>query len=578
MSFPFFMKRLREHLVKYRKECVLAPLFKLLEAVLELFVPLVVAAIIDRGVAVGNGRFVVSYSLLLIVLAFSGFFVSITSQYFSARAASGFARDVKHSLLKHIQSLDRKDIEALGSSTLITRMTSDMNQVQSGLNMALRLLLRSPFIVFGSAIMAFAVDFKAALVFVAVLPILCLIVFLVMSISLPRFKKVQKSMDKIVSRSRENLGGVRVIRAFNLEESECKKFSEENNILLRLQLSASRISILTNPVSSLIINGAIIVLLYTGAIRIEAGTLSAGAVVALVNYMSQILVELIKLANLLVTISKALASAKRVEAVFEHTSPNRKGENVKAFDLSKPAIEFKDVSFSYKEGVSSSLSHISLSLEKGSTLGVIGGTGSGKSTLAALLTALYDVTEGSLEIFGKSIGDYNKAFLHDNIAIALQKARLFKGTIRSNMKWLSPEATDEDIIKALKIAQAWEFVEQKGLSYPVEVGGRNFSGGQRQRLNIARAVIAKPAILILDDSASALDYATEKKLRSALGTLPCTKVIISQRAASILQADQILLLDDGKMVALGSHEELLKTSELYQEIYYSQFKREEKNV
>ncbi len=572
------MKRLKEHLVKYRKECVLAPLFKLLEAVLELFVPLVVAVIIDRGIVIGDSRIIISYSLLLILLALSGFFVSITSQYFSARAASGFAMDVKHSLLKHIQSLDRKDVEALGASTLITRMTSDMTQVQSGLNMALRLLLRSPFIVFGSAVMAFAVDFKAALVFVAVLPVLCLIVFAVMSISLPRFKSVQKSMDQVVGRSRENLGGVRVIRAFNLEESECGKFKEENDLLLRLQLSAARVSILTNPLSSLVINGAIIVLLYTGAIRIEASTLSAGAVIALVNYMSQILVELIKLANLLVTISKALASAKRVEAVFEHTSPIRKEADIKAFDFSKPAIELKDVSFSYKEGAPPSLSHISLSVMKGGTLGVIGGTGSGKSTLAALLTALYDVSEGSLEVFGQSLCDYNPEFIHKRIAIALQKSRLFKGTIRSNMRWLSPDASDEVIIKALKIAQAWEFVEKIGLSASVESGGRNFSGGQRQRLNIARAIVAEPDILILDDSSSALDYATEKKLRTALGSLSCTKVIISQRAASLMHADQILLLDDGKMAALGSHEKLLKDSELYQEIYYSQFRREGDDV
>ncbi len=572
------MKRLKEHLVKYRKECVLAPLFKLLEAVLELFVPMVVAVIIDRGIVIGDNRIIISYSLLLILLALSGFFVSITSQYFSARAASGFARDVKHSLLKHIQSLARKDVETLGASTLITRMTSDMTQVQSGLNMALRLLLRSPFIVFGSAIMAFAVDFKAALVFVAVLPVLCLIVFAVMSISLPRFKSVQKSMDQVVGRSRENLGGVRVIRAFNLEESECGKFKEENDLLLRLQLSAARVSILTNPLSSLVINGAIIVLLYTGAIRIEAGTLSAGAVIALVNYMSQILVELIKLANLLVTISKALASAKRVEAVFEHTSPIRKGADIKAFDFSKPAIELKDVSFSYKEGAPPSLSHISLSVMKGGTLGVIGGTGSGKSTLAALLTALYEVSEGSVEIFGQSICDYNPEFIHKRIAVALQKARLFKGTIRSNMRWLSPEASDEVIIKALKIAQAWEFVEKIGLSASVESGGRNFSGGQRQRLNIARAIVAEPDILILDDSSSALDYATEKRLRTALGSLSCTKVIISQRAASLMHADQILLLDDGKTAALGSHEKLLKDSELYQEIYYSQFRREGNDV
>lgn len=572
------MKRLKEHLVKYRKECVLAPLFKLLEAVLELFVPLVVAVIIDRGIVIGDNRIIISYSLLLILLALSGFFVSITSQYFSARAASGFARDVKHSLLKHIQSLARKDVETLGASTLITRMTSDMTQVQSGLNMALRLLLRSPFIVFGSAVMAFAVDFKAALVFVAVLPVLCLIVFVVMSISLPRFKSVQKSMDQVVGRSRENLGGVRVIRAFNLEESECGKFKEENELLLRLQLSAARVSILTNPLSSLVINAAIIVLLYTGAIRIEAGTLSAGAVIALVNYMSQILVELIKLANLLVTISKALASAKRVEAVFDHTSPVRKGDDIKAFDFSKPAIELKDVSFSYKEGAPPSLSHISLSVTKGGTLGVIGGTGSGKSTLAALLTALYEVSEGSVEVFGQSICDYNPEFIHKRIAVVLQKARLFKGTIRSNMRWLAPNASDEAIIRALKIAQAWEFVEKIGLSASVEIGGRNFSGGQRQRLNIARAIVAEPDILILDDSSSALDYATEKKLRIALGSLSCTKVIISQRAASLMHADQILLLDDGKMAALGSHEKLLEESELYQEIYYSQFRREGDDV
>lgn len=570
------MKHLLRHLAKYKKECVLSPLFKLTEALLELFVPLVVATIIDNGIARGDRNYILSHVLLMFLLALLGLAVSITAQYFSARAASLFSRDVKHSLFKHIQSLSKSETDKIGVSTLLTRMNSDMMQVQSGVNMTLRLLLRSPFIVFGALIMAFTVDAKVALVFLVVLIILIVIVTVLMSISLPRFKKVQGGLDEVTERTRENHAGVRVVRAFCLEESESEKFLNSNENLRRLQLFASKISALTNPLTSVFINLGIIAILYTGAIRVDSGSLTQGQVIALVNYMNQILVELIKLANLIITISKALSSAKRVEEVF-NTEPSQTFGSLASFDYSAPAIEFSGVTFRYNDASHGALNDISFKVEKGESVGVIGGTGSGKSTLCALLLRFYDASEGEIKLFGKDIREYDEAFLRSHVTAALQKARLISGTIRSNLLAAKATASEENMVRALERAQAWEFVEAKGLDAKVEAGGKNFSGGQRQRLSLARALISEGDILILDDSSSALDYATDRMLRSALATLECTKIIISQRAASLMHADKILVLDNGELSDMGTHESLLKTSALYKEIYDSQF-REERNV
>lgn len=561
----------------YRKECVLAPLFKLLEALLELFVPLVVASIIDVGISGGDVPYILKMCLLLVALAILGLSVSITAQYFSARAASLYSRDVKAALFRKIESLGKADLDKVGEATLITRMTSDMNLLQNGVNMTLRLLLRSPFVVFGAAIMAFTVNVKAALVFAVTIPLLALAVVIFMSISLPRFKKVQALLDKVLSRTRENLVGVRVVRAFALEESEEKAFQEENRSLYLMQLAASRISILTNPVTSAIINLSIIALLYYGAINVNAGSLSQGELVALINYMNQILVELIKLANLIITITKAINSGYRISDVFRLKSSIGYGSSVRD-DSSDVAISFENVSFSYSEGAKDALSDISFTLKKGEVLGVIGGTGSGKSTLSALIARLYDAREGEIRLFGKDIREYGEEALSDTVSVVLQKARLFKGTIRSNLQFVKKDASDGEMMRALEIARAKEFVDKKGLDATVEALGRNLSGGQRQRLSIARAVLKGSAIMVLDDSSSALDYKTESELRAELSKLDSTLVIISQRASSMLHADKIIVLDDGKISAIGTHDELLKSSSIYSEIYYTQFEKEVRSV
>ena len=561
----------------YRKECVLAPLFKLLEALLELFVPLVVASIIDVGISGGDVPYILKMCLLLVALAILGLSVSITAQYFSARAASLYSRDVKAALFRKIESLGKADLDKVGEATLITRMTSDMNLLQNGVNMTLRLLLRSPFVVFGAAIMAFTVNVKAALVFAVTIPLLALAVVIFMSISLPRFKKVQALLDKVLSRTRENLVGVRVIRAFALEESEEKAFREENRSLYLMQLAASRISILTNPVTSAIINLSIIALLYYGAINVNAGSLSQGELVALINYMNQILVELIKLANLIITITKAINSGYRISDVFRLKSSIGYGSSVRD-DSSDVAISFENVSFSYSEGAKDALSDISFTLKKGEVLGVIGGTGSGKSTLSALIARLYDARAGEIRLFGKDIREYGEDALSDTVSVVLQKARLFKGTIRSNLQFVKKDASEEEMMRALEIARAKEFVDKKGLDATVEALGRNLCGGQRQRLSIARAVLKGSAIMVLDDSSSALDYKTESELRAELSKLDSTLVIISQRASSMLHADKIIVLDDGKISAIGTHDELLKSSSIYSEIYYTQFEKEVRSV
>ncbi len=560
----------------YRKECVLAPLFKLLEALLELFVPLVVASIIDYGIRNNDVPYILRMCLLLAALAALGLSVSITAQYFSAKAASLYSRDVKAALFRKIESLGKADLDNVGEATLITRMTSDMNLVQNGVNMTLRLLLRSPFVVFGAAIMAFTVDVRSAMVFAVTIPLLALSVALFMALSLPRFKKVQALLDKVLSRTRENLVGVRVLRAFALEEAEEKAFREENGALYRMQVAASKISILTNPVTSAIINLSIIALLYFGAINVDTGSLSQGELVALINYMNQILVELIKLANLIITITKALNSAGRISSVLSLESSLEYGKESTL--LSDDAIAFDHVSFAYSSGAKDALSDIDFTVKKGEVLGVIGGTGSGKSTLCALISRLYDVKEGEVRLFGRNVKDYSEEALSDIVTVVLQKARLFKGTIRSNLLFSKKDATDDEMMRSLEIARAKEFVDKKGLDAPVEALGKNLSGGQRQRLSIARAVLKGARILVLDDSSSALDYKTESELRAELSKLDSTLVIVSQRASSMLHADKILVLDDGRIVACGRHEELLKSCPIYSEIYYTQFEKEEKSV
>ena len=560
----------------YRKECVLAPLFKLLEALLELFVPLVVASIIDYGIRNNDVPYILRMCLLLAALAALGLSVSITAQYFSAKAASLYSRDVKAALFRKIESLGKADLDKVGEATLITRMTSDMNLVQNGVNMTLRLLLRSPFVVFGAAIMAFTVDVRSAMVFAVTIPLLALSVALFMALSLPRFKKVQALLDKVLSRTRENLVGVRVLRAFALEEAEEKAFREENGALYRMQVAASKISILTNPVTSAIINLSIIALLYFGAINVDTGSLSQGELVALINYMNQILVELIKLANLIITITKALNSAGRISSVLSLESSLEYGKESTL--LSDDAIAFSHVSFAYSSGAKDALSDIDFTVKKGEVLGVIGGTGSGKSTLCALISRLYDVKEGEVRLFGRNVKDYSEEALSDIVTVVLQKARLFKGTIRSNLQFVKKDASEEEMMRALEIARAKEFVDKKGLDATVEALGRNLSGGQRQRLSIARAVLKGSAIMVLDDSSSALDYKTESELRAELSKLDSTLVIISQRASSMLHADKIIVLDDGKISAIGTHDELLKSSSIYSEIYYTQFEKEVRSV
>lgn len=577
------MKMIWKYLKDYKKECVCAPLFKMLEALFELFVPLVVSSIIDKGIGGGDRNYIIKMCLLLIALAVIGLVCSITAQFFSAKAAVGCATGMRHSLFAHIQSLSYTEIDTIGTSTLVTRMTSDINQVQNGVNLVLRLFLRSPFIVFGAMIMAFTIDVKAALVFVAAIPVLAVIVFGIMMITRPLYKKVQAGLDKILLITRENLTGVRVIRAFNKEEEEIKRFENANQELNGLQKFVGSISGLMNPLTYVVVNVSIIALIWLGALRVDAGTLTTGAVIALYNYMSQILVELIKLANLIVSVTKALACAGRIDSVFAIESSMEEGQmKAGSGSLDKnttPVVEFRNVALKYANASEDSVTGVSFKVMKGQTVGVIGGTGSGKSSLVNMIPRFYDATSGQVFIDGRDVKEYTLESLRDKVAVVLQKAQLFKGSIRDNIKWGKPDATDEEIMTALEVAQAKEFVVKKDgvLDSHVEQGGKNLSGGQRQRLTIARAVVKKPDILILDDSASALDYATDAALRKSIRemTPSPTLFIVSQRASSLKFADIIVVLDDGEVAGIGTHDELLADCEVYQEIYYSQYKKED---
>ena len=574
------MKKLLVYLKDYKKESILGPLFKLLEASFELIVPLVIAAIIDTGVANNDRACVMKMCMVLVLLAVIGLTCSITAQYFAAKAAVGFSTKLRHVLFEHIQTLSFSEMDTVGTSTLITRMTSDINQVQNGVNLVLRLFLRSPFIVFGAMIMAFTVDVKAALVFVVTIPLLSIVVFGVMLVSIPLYKKVQSALDKVLGITRENLTGSRVIRAFNKEQDEMEHFNESNDALTKIQLYVGKISALMNPLTYVIINGAVVVLVWVGAIRVDNGYITQGAVVALLNYMSQILVELIKLANLIININKSIACGNRIQSVLEMKSSIEEPQETKVLsetDGEAYEVEFSHVSLTYAKASEESLTDIDFTVKKGETIGVIGGTGSGKSSVVNMIPRFYDATKGSVKVEGRDVRDYTLEDLRGKIGMVLQKAVLFKGTIRENMLWGNEDATDEEIIQALTVAQAREFVDKKegGLDFEIEQGGKNLSGGQRQRLTIARAIVKKPEILILDDSASALDFATDAKLRMAIRDMEnkATVFIVSQRAASIMYADKIIVLDDGQIVGMGTHEELLANCEVYQEIYYSQFRK-----
>ena len=609
------MKKLLIYLKDYKKETVLAPLFKLLEASFELFVPLVMAAIIDNGIANGDMGYIGRMCLVLIALGIIGLTCSITAQYFAAKAAVGFAAQMKKALFSHIQSLSFTEMDTVGTSTLITRMTSDANQVQNGVNMVLRLFLRSPFIVFGAMIMAFTIDIKSALVFVAAIPLLSLVVFGIMVVTTPMYRRVQGGLDAVMGITRENLTGVRVLRAFNKEESELARFEEVNGALAQMQKAVARLSALMNPVTYIIINGTVIALVWTGAWQVENGAITQGEVVALVNYMSQILVELIKLANLIVTITKAIACGNRIQSIFEMqtslSDPQEAGGTPAAgaaqtageaqiagaaptADTAQtaggaptageraqavPSVSFEHVCLTYKNAGAESLTDIDFKAWPGQTIGVIGGTGSGKSSLVNLIPRFYDVTKGKVLVDGRDVRDYPLSELRGRIGMVLQKAVLFEGTIRENLRWGKEDASDEELYRALDISQAREFVEEKdgGLDARVAQGGKNLSGGQKQRLTIARALVRQPSILVLDDSASALDYATDAKLRRAIRDMEGgpTVFIVSQRAASIRHADQIIVLDDGEVAGIGTHDELLKGCAAYQEIYYSQFEKKE---
>lgn len=574
------MKKLLVFLKDYKKETVLAPLFKMLEAGFELFVPLVMAAVIDRGIAQSDIPYVLKMGGVLVLLGLIGLTCSITAQYFAAKAAVGVSAKIKHALFKHIQELSFSEMDTLGTSTMITRMTSDANQVQNGVNMVLRLFLRSPFIVFGAMVMAFTIDVKAALIFVVTIPLLSIVVFGIMMITMPLYKKVQAGLDRVLGKTRENLTGVRVIRAFHKEEQETAEFEQSNSTLTHMQLFVGKISALTNPITYIIVNAATVALIYTGAVRVDTGYITQGEVVALVNYMSQILIELVKLANLIITITKALACANRIQSVFELQSSmewetdGKKDGLWNAEGTSPYAVEFDHVGLTYQGAGAESLSDIDFKVEKGQTIGIIGGTGSGKSSLVHLIPRFYDATRGSVRIDGKNVKDYGMEELRDKIGMVMQKAVLFQGTVRENLCWGKPNATTEEMNRALEISQAREFVDAKpkGLEEPIAQGGKNLSGGQRQRLTIARAVVKQPEILILDDSASALDYATDARLRKAIREMGerTTVFIVSQRTSSIQYADQIIVLEDGRIAGLGTHDELLQSCEVYQEIHYSQ--------
>lgn len=568
----FDLKKLSKFFRGYVKESILGPLFKLLEASLELIVPLVIAAIIDKGILTNDKPYVIKMCLVLVLLGAVGLGFSVTAQYYAAKASCGFSARMRSALFAHIETLSYSEIDSIGTSTLITRMTSDSNQVQTGINLTLRLLLRSPFVVFGAMIMAFTIDFKSALTFAVVIPLLSLVVFGIMLASMPLYKKSQTRLDAVLKKTRENLHGARVIRAFSREDDEIRSFKEKNESLTDIQKFVGKISALMNPTTYILINFAVIFLIYVGALRVDAGDLTQGQVVALYNYMGQILVELIKLANLIISISKALASASRIEAVFDTESSIEYGsEELKKLDS---GIEFSGVSLKYRGSSENSVSGISFTAKRGETVGIIGGTGAGKTSLINLIPRFYDATEGSVKINGIDISKYGKDTLRDKISLVPQNAYLFAGTIRDNIKFGKNDATDEEILKAIEIAQGSEIVEAKGgLDARIEQGGKNLSGGQRQRLTIARALVNKPEILILDDSASALDYATDARLRKAIkeNTADSAVFIVSQRASSVMHADKILVLDDGECVAMGSHEELLNSSALYREIYETQF-------
>lgn len=624
------MRKLLVYLKNYKKETVLAPLFKMLEAGFELFVPLVMAVIIDDGIGgsryraidanevyaavngYGDMSIVLRMGGLLVALGVIGLVCSITAQYYAAKAAVGFSTEIKHALFGHIQGLSFTEIDTLGTSTMITRMTSDVNQVQNGVNMVLRLFLRSPFIVFGAMIMAFTIDVKAALIFVVTIPLLSIVVFGIMILTMPLYKKVQAGLDSVLGATRENLTGARVIRAFNKENEEIEAFEEKNNALAHMQLFVGKLSALTNPVTYIIVNVATIVLLYTGAVRVDEGTITQGQVVALVNYMSQILVELVKLANLIITITKALACANRIQGVFEIRSsmewsqcceeeqsgkPDEsirknmgcRGENHKNDGRERDrkgdeegndyVVDFDHVHLTYAGAGGESLSDISFKVKRGETVGIIGGTGSGKSSLINMIPRFYDATKGCVRIDDRDVREYSMEELRKKVKVVPQKAVLFQGTIRENLLWGKDDATEEELWKALETAQAKEFVEQKEgkLDFPIAQAGRNLSGGQRQRLTIARALVGTPEILILDDSASALDYATDAALRQAIHNMEdsTTVFIVSQRTSSVRYADLIIVLDDGEAVDIGTHEELLGRCNIYQEIYYSQYPKAE---
>ena len=577
------MKRLMMYLKDYKKESILAPLFKLLEAFFELMVPLVMANIIDYGISNRNMGYIGKMGLLLLLLGIVGLASSITAQFFAAKAAVGFSTKLRQALFNHIEDLSFTDIDKAGTSTMITRMTSDVNQVQSGVNMTLRLFLRSPIIVFGAMIMAFTIDVKCALIFVVAIPLLSIVVFGIILSTIPLYKKVQSKLDQVLGITRENLTGVRVIRAFHQEAKEADRFRENNEALSAMQIFVGKISACMNPVTYIIVNGAIIALIYTGAVQVNIGNLSQGEVVAIINYMNQILVELVKLANLIVTMTKALACAERVASVFEIGADATEDEKKAALDNSiaakvdekAPFLNFNHVSLTYQGAGAPTLQDMNFTVNRGDTVGIIGGTGSGKTSLVNLIPGFYPATEGEILLEGRDIKTMSDEELRGRIGVVPQKAVLFKGTIRSNLQWGKPDATEEEMWKALELAQASEVVDGKPgkLDATVAQNGKNFSGGQRQRLTIARALVRNPEILILDDSASALDYATDAKLRAAIRTLEdkTTTFIVSQRASTIRHADKIIVLDDGEIVGMGTHDELLKDCTVYQEIYYSQY-------
>ena len=568
------MFKLFKYLKNYKKETALGPFFKLFEAFLELLVPLIIAAVIDNAIIEKNKPYAAYMCGLLILLGLLGLLFSVTAQYFAAKASAGFVKKVREVLFSHVQKLSFSQLDKIGTATIITRLTSDMNQVQNGLNLTLRLLLRSPFVVFGAMIMAFTVDFKSALVFAGGIPVLSVVVFGIMLISIPLFKKVQKCLDAVLLKTRENLSGVRVIRAFSKEKQEIEEFEALSSSLQGIQLFSGRISALMNPLTYVIINIAIVVLIKTGAIRVESGIITQGSLVALYNYMSQILVELIKLANLIINITKAVACGNRIQEILE-TEPDLVGGQAENLGDSELAVEFDNVCFGYSEGAEYALSDISFTIKEGETIGIIGGTGAGKSTIINLIAYFYEAQRGSVKVFGMDVKEYSASFLRDMIGIVPQKSVLFSGSIRENMKWGKSDATDEEIYEALKTAQALDFVKEKEnvLDYVVTQGGSNFSGGQRQRLCIARAIVKKPKILILDDSSSALDMATDASLRKAIESIKedMTVIVVSQRTSSIMKADSILVLDDGKLSGKGTHDELLSSCEVYREIYNSQF-------